>query len=277
MQSQWLWIIVLCWSGCVGIVVCYSEAVDGFQGVDTVSVNVNHGESYALPVVVNHYVLFCASRCEPWRVMLWQWLWITFCYSVPVGVNHGELCWAQCVGVILCHAKPVVVNHCAMLNRVCGNHGVLFWASGFWIVVRYAEPVVCESWCAMLYQWWWIMESHAQPVVVNHGVLLCANKFEPWWGMLRQRLTIIVYYTESLVVHHCEICWYSGCELWWGVLSQWFVNHGVQCCTSGGESWRVMLRQWLWNIVSDAKTSGRNHDVLCWASGCESRGVILCK
>jgi hypothetical protein len=27
--------------------VCYSEAVDGFHGVDTVPVDVNHGESYA--------------------------------------------------------------------------------------------------------------------------------------------------------------------------------------------------------------------------------------
>jgi hypothetical protein len=33
----------------------------------------------------------------------------------------------------------------------------------------------CESWCAMLYQWSWIMESYAQPVVVNHVVLCLAN------------------------------------------------------------------------------------------------------
>jgi hypothetical protein len=30
------------------------------------------------------------------------------------------------VGIMVCYARPVVVNHCAMLNRVCGNHGVLF-------------------------------------------------------------------------------------------------------------------------------------------------------
>jgi hypothetical protein len=30
--------------------------------------------SYAEPVVVNHVVLFCASGCESWCVMLSLWL-----------------------------------------------------------------------------------------------------------------------------------------------------------------------------------------------------------
>jgi hypothetical protein len=47
---------------------------------------------YAEPVVVNHSVLCCASRCEPWRVMRRQWLWIMLCYYVPVGVILGALC-----------------------------------------------------------------------------------------------------------------------------------------------------------------------------------------
>jgi hypothetical protein len=61
--------------------------------------------SYAEPVVVNHYVLFCASRCEPWRVMMKQWLWIMLCYYVAVCVTHDDFsstsgCVSWCV--ILC-------------------------------------------------------------------------------------------------------------------------------------------------------------------------------
>jgi len=69
MLSQWLWIIVLCSTRCVGIMV-----------------------NYANPVIVNHYVLFCACRFEPLRVILRQWLFIMLCYSVPVCVTHSELC-----------------------------------------------------------------------------------------------------------------------------------------------------------------------------------------
>jgi hypothetical protein len=76
----WLWIIlsyaepvvvnhcVKCWAGYVGIMVCYAG-----------SVVVNHSVN-DVPVGVNH----CAMQS--------QWLWITLCYVVPVGVNHGELC-----------------------------------------------------------------------------------------------------------------------------------------------------------------------------------------
>jgi hypothetical protein len=71
---------VLCWTGCVGIRVCYAEPVIGNHDVNAVSVGVNHS------------VFFCSSRCEPWRVMRRQLLWIRLCYSVAVGVNHGELC-----------------------------------------------------------------------------------------------------------------------------------------------------------------------------------------
>ena len=51
-----------------------------------------------------------------------------------------------------------------------------------------------------------IIVSYAEPVVVNHDLLLCANRCESWCGMLSQRLTIIVYYTEPVVVIHCELC-----------------------------------------------------------------------
>ena len=49
---------------------------------------------------------------------------------------------------MVCYAEPVVINH-----------GVLCGATG------------CESWGAMMSQWWLIMVGHAEPVVVNLVVL----------------------------------------------------------------------------------------------------------
>jgi hypothetical protein len=137
-------------------------------------------------------------------------------------------------------------------------------------MVRCAEPVVCESWCAMLYQWWWIMESYAQPVVVNH--------VELWWisgceTLLSQKLISMVYYTESLVLNRFQLCWDNGCESWWGMLIQWFVNHGVLSCTSGGESSWAMLSQWSWIMVSYAEPMVVKHCQLCWT---QCVGIMVC-
>ena len=115
MLSQWLWISVLCWTMCVEIMVCYSEPVVGNHCVN------------AVPVVVNHCLLYCASRCDSWWVLLSQWLWTIVSYAEAVVVKHCELCRDQCVGIMMCYAEPVGVNHCE-----------LCWASG------------CESWCAIL-------------------------------------------------------------------------------------------------------------------------------
>ena len=46
----------------MGIMVCYAEPVVGNHGVN------------AVPVGVHHSVVFCANRCEPWRVMQRQLL-----------------------------------------------------------------------------------------------------------------------------------------------------------------------------------------------------------
>jgi hypothetical protein len=74
---------------------------------------------YIEPLIVNHCELSWASGCETlwvmlssvcrncdvlcwgsWCESLWfmlsQWLWIMVCYSVQIGVNHGELCWTRC-------------------------------------------------------------------------------------------------------------------------------------------------------------------------------------
>ena len=139
----------------------------------------------------------CASKCEPWWYMLRHWLWITMCYAEPVAVihcalcwasccetfwfilrywlwiivgnaeavvaSHCVLCWAWCVGIMVCYAKPVVVNHCAMLSRVSGNHGVLFWASGWYSRCEWCSSG-CESWWVMLSQWLWITICYSVPV-----------------------------------------------------------------------------------------------------------------
>jgi hypothetical protein len=67
---------------------------------------------------------------------------------------------------------------------------------------------------------------HAEPVVVNHGVVCWPSGCESWWGMLRKWLLIMLCYAEPVVVNHCAM------------LSQWLsimvcysepvvVNHGV--------------------------------------------------
>jgi hypothetical protein len=46
--------------------------------------------SYAVPVVVNHGVLYRANGCESWFALLNQWLLIMVCIGEQVVVNHGE-------------------------------------------------------------------------------------------------------------------------------------------------------------------------------------------
>jgi hypothetical protein len=85
---QWLWVIV-----------CYTEAV-----------------------VVNHGVLYWASGCDSWYVLLNQWLWIVGNDTEPVVVNHGVICWAngceswcvmlsQWLLIMLCYAESQSMNH----------------------------------------------------------------------------------------------------------------------------------------------------------------------
>jgi hypothetical protein len=51
---------------------------------------------YAEPVVVNHGVLYGASGCESWCVLLRQWLLIMVCIVDQVIVNHREVYFARC-------------------------------------------------------------------------------------------------------------------------------------------------------------------------------------
>jgi len=53
------------------------------------------------------------------------------------------------------------------------------------------------------------------------------------------------------------------------------VNHGVLCWASGCESRCVILSQWLWIMVWNAEPVVMNHGVLYCAGGCESWCVML--
>jgi hypothetical protein len=124
---------------------------------------------YAESVVVNHYVLFWASGCESWCAMLSQWLWVILSYAKPVIVTHHDS-----------HSLPQQTT-CSALHTMIHNH----WFSithhnsqplaqyiTLWLTTTY-EPVVvnydvlcwtsgCESWCAMLTKWFWIMVCNAE-------------------------------------------------------------------------------------------------------------------
>ena len=150
MLSQWLWIHVCytepnSWELCCVILsrLCFS------YGVSCRAI----GYEWYEPMVVNYDVLWWASDCESWCVMLskwleswWvmlnQWLWVMVRNAEPVVVNHGVLCWAsgcesrgfmlsQWLWIMLWYAESVVVNHC-----------VICWISGLWVMLHYADPVV---------------------------------------------------------------------------------------------------------------------------------------
>ena len=79
--------------------VCYAEPVVGELWWAMVSQCLWIMVCYAEPVIVNHGVLFCASRCEKWWAMLSQSLTIMLYYTEQVIVIHGVLCTA----VIMIH------------------------------------------------------------------------------------------------------------------------------------------------------------------------------
>jgi hypothetical protein len=58
----------------------------------------------------------------------------------------------------------------------------------------------------MLNQWLRIRVCYAESVVVNHGLLCCANDCESWRLILLQWLLIVVCYAEPVNVNHGVIC-----------------------------------------------------------------------
>ena len=185
---------------------------------------------YSEPVVVNHGELCWASGWESWCVILSKWLWIMVCYGKPSGCESWYVMPTQWLWIMVCYSEPVVVNHVCYFEPVVVNHGVLFLASG------------CESSCAMVIpavvnrdvlcwtKWLWIMMCNAEP-----------GGCESWYVMPTQWLWIMVCYSEPVVVNH--VCYFEPVV----------VNHGVLFLGSGCESWCVILSQWLWIMVCYAK------------------------
>jgi hypothetical protein len=93
----------------------------------------NHSVN-AVPVGVNHGELCYASGCKSRCAMLSQWLWIIVNYAQPVVVKHYELYWD--IGYELL---------CDILSRVCGNHDVLCKASGCESLCHYSHPLPQHS------------------------------------------------------------------------------------------------------------------------------------
>ena len=50
---------------------------------------------------------------------------ITVCYAQQVVVNHCVLCLFGCVGIMVCYAEPVVGNHVVNALPVEVNHSEL--------------------------------------------------------------------------------------------------------------------------------------------------------
>jgi hypothetical protein len=138
----------------------------------TTELSIVYHDSQPLAQNNTPWLLWWASGCESWWVMLSQWLWIMVYHAEQVVENHGLSCWA------------IVVNP-----------GELCCDSGY------------ESWCAMLSQWFWVMVCNAEAEVVNHGVLWWASGCESWSVMLCQRLWIMVSYSEPVVVNHGVLWW----------------------------------------------------------------------
>jgi hypothetical protein len=146
----------------------------------------------------------------------------------------------------------------------------------------------------------WIMESYAEPVVVNHGELWWASVCESWCKMMSQWLCIVVCYAESIPQAQHNTPWFTTTgpskhtiihNLRLNIThhdsqpldqhsTPWFiatgsVNHCVLCCGNGCESWFIMLSQWLWIVVYHVEPVIVNHSELFWASSYESWCAML--
>jgi hypothetical protein len=208
---------------------------------------VQHNSQWFTTTGADHGVLYWASCCESWWVMLSQWLCIIVSYAEPVVVNRGVWCWAN-----NCDAW------CVMLSQ---------W---LWFMVFYAEPMVVyngglccvsgwESCCAIPSHWdsqplaqyntpWFTTNSSVLfTVILNHWLSIAHQESQslaqhntPWFtnywlsiphhhsqplaqhsSLLSQWLRITVYYTEPLFLNHGVLYWASCCESWWVMLSQW--------------------------------------------------------
>jgi hypothetical protein len=167
--------------------------------------------------------------------MLSQWLGIILCYSEPVVVNDGELCWAsgceswcvilsQWICIMVCNAARVVVNHGFTIihnhwlsishhdSQPLAQHNNPWFTTTraalhtmmhiHWLRITHHERLWIMR--VILSQWLWLMVCHTEPVVVNHGLI--------YWS---EWLWVMVCNAETVVVNQGVLFWASGCESWW--------------------------------------------------------------
>jgi hypothetical protein len=146
---------------------------------------------------------------------------------------------------------------------------------------------LAQQW-AMLSHWIWM--SSVEIVALTHGDLWCASGCEPRCAMLSHWLWNIVSYAESLVVMYCELCTMCQSHYLNRTHSYPMAQHSSQWITTNDSTtYHIFHNHWLgithhgsrplaqplWNIVCYAEPVVLKHCVLCWASDCESSGVIL--
>jgi hypothetical protein len=167
---------------------CYAEPVSGIHGVlcwasgfETAQhYNMNHNYWFSLAhhdsqPLEKHITPWFRTTGSAYHTMIHNhWLSIARHYSQPYNTTIAE---------------PVVLNH-----------GVLCWPSG------------CESWCALMSQWLWIMVCFAEPVVVNHGVVCWTSGCESWWHRITHSdshhwLSIANHDSQPLVTH--STAWFT--------------------------------------------------------------------
>jgi hypothetical protein len=163
---------------------------------------------------ITHSVLCWSIDCESRWVMLRQWLWIIYvmlsqwlwimvCYSVPFDVNHGEYTlWFTTTGSV---QNNMIHNYKFRITLVD-------------IMVNYAEPMVvnygvlccangCESCCVILNQWWCIKVCYAEPLVVNqtqHDALPLAQHSKPWFTTTGSPWHIMIHNNWLSITQHAS-------------------------------------------------------------------------
>jgi hypothetical protein len=128
------------------------------------------------PVVVNHGVICWASRCEPWCVILSQW----------VVLNHEVLWWTSC-----CESWYAILSQWLWINNtllfttndsayqtMIHNHSLAQYNKPWFTTTGSSLHSMihccasgCESCCALLSQWLWLMICNVEPL----------SGCESWW------------------------------------------------------------------------------------------------
>jgi hypothetical protein len=145
---------------------------------------------------------------------------------------------SQWLCIVVYHVEPVIVNH-----------GVLFWVSG------------CESWCAMLSQWLWIMVS-----ITSHNSQPLTQHYTPWFTTFGRAWQSMIH-NHWLRITHNESQPLAQLNTTW--LSTTGSAYGLLYCAKGCELWRVTLSQWLSVMVCYTEPVDVTHGEIYCASSCE--------